>query len=65
VPRSIALLGGGRDDLACCVWPPETYDGLAQVRRTGKVATAALGTADSMIEWRYFDLEATVYGTRA
>jgi L-alanine-DL-glutamate epimerase-like enolase superfamily enzyme len=113
------------------VWPPENYDGLAQVRRTGTVAiaagenvatlldfgrlldaeavdfvqpspakmggltelgqvftaaalhnvtvmlhsfydgpgllaaihaTAALGTADSMIEWRYFDLEATVYG---
>jgi L-alanine-DL-glutamate epimerase-like enolase superfamily enzyme len=25
-------------------------------------ATAALGTADSMIEWRYFDLEAKVLG---
>jgi L-alanine-DL-glutamate epimerase-like enolase superfamily enzyme len=25
-------------------------------------ATAALGTADSMIEWRWFDLEATIYG---
>ena len=24
--------------------------------------TAALGTADSMIEWRWFDLEATIYG---
>jgi L-alanine-DL-glutamate epimerase-like enolase superfamily enzyme len=61
------------------VWPPENYDGLAQVRRSGDVAmlhsfydgpgllaaihaTAALGTADSMIEWRYFDLEATVLG---
>lgn len=113
------------------VWPPENYDGLAQVRRTGGVAiaagenvptlldfgrlldagavdfvqpspakmggitelckvftaaairnvtvmlhsfydgpgllaaihaTAALGTADSMIEWRYFDLEAKVLG---
>jgi L-alanine-DL-glutamate epimerase-like enolase superfamily enzyme len=113
------------------VWPPENYDGLAQVRRTGGVAlaagenvptlldfgrlldagavdfaqpspakiggitevckvftaaalrnatvmphsfydgpgllaavhaTAALGTADSMIEWRYFDLEAAVLG---
>jgi L-alanine-DL-glutamate epimerase-like enolase superfamily enzyme len=74
------------------VWPPENYDGLGQVRRSGGVAiaagenvstlldfgrllhsfydgpgllaaihaTAALGTADSMIEWRYFDLEATV-----
>jgi L-alanine-DL-glutamate epimerase-like enolase superfamily enzyme len=113
------------------VWPPEDYDGLAQVRRTGGVpiaagenvstllefgrlldaravdfvqpspakmggitdlakvftaaalrnatvmphsfydgpgllaaiqVTAALGTVDSMIEWRYFDLEARVYG---
>jgi L-alanine-DL-glutamate epimerase-like enolase superfamily enzyme len=26
-------------------------------------ATAALGTADSMIEWRRFDLEATIYGS--
>lgn len=25
-------------------------------------ATAALGTADAMVEWRYFDLEAQVYG---
>jgi len=25
-------------------------------------ATAALGTADSMIEWRYTDLESRVYG---
>ncbi|MFN8626118.1 MAG: mandelate racemase/muconate lactonizing enzyme family protein [Candidatus Binatia bacterium] len=25
-------------------------------------ATAALGTADSMIEWRWFDLEASIYG---
>ncbi|MDF0643836.1 MAG: mandelate racemase/muconate lactonizing enzyme family protein [Nitrospira sp.] len=36
------------------------YDGpgfLAAVH-----ATAALGTADSMIEWRWFDLEASVYG---
>lgn len=36
------------------------YDGpglLAAVH-----ATAALGTADSMIEWRRFDLEATIYG---
>lgn len=24
--------------------------------------TAALGTADSMIEWRFFDLEAQIYG---
>jgi L-alanine-DL-glutamate epimerase-like enolase superfamily enzyme len=113
------------------VWPPENYDGLAQVRRTGAVAiaagenvptlldfcrlldagavdfvqpspakmggitelakvftaaavrnvtvmlhsfydgpgllaaihaTAALGTADSMIEWRFFDLEARILG---
>src|SRR5271156_3284014 len=26
-------------------------------------ATAALGTTDSMIEWRQFDLEATIYGS--
>jgi L-alanine-DL-glutamate epimerase-like enolase superfamily enzyme len=26
--------------------------------------TAALGTADAMIEWRYFDLEAQIYGGR-
>jgi L-alanine-DL-glutamate epimerase-like enolase superfamily enzyme len=113
------------------VWPPENYDGLAEVRRTGGLAiaagenvptlldfarlldagavdfvqpspakmggitelrkvytaaairnvtvmlhsfydgpgllaaihaTAALGTADSMIEWRYLDLEATALG---
>jgi L-alanine-DL-glutamate epimerase-like enolase superfamily enzyme len=44
------------------VWPPENYDGLAQVRRAGGVATAALGTADSMIEWRFFDLEAQIPG---
>jgi L-alanine-DL-glutamate epimerase-like enolase superfamily enzyme len=113
------------------VWPPENYDGLAEVRRTGGIAiaagenvstlldfgrlldagavdfvqpspakmggitelrkvypaaalrnatvmlhsfydgpgllaaihaTAALGTADAMIEWRYFDLEANVLG---
>src|SRR5690348_14544043 len=25
-------------------------------------ATAALGSADCMIEWRLFDLEATIYG---
>jgi L-alanine-DL-glutamate epimerase-like enolase superfamily enzyme len=25
-------------------------------------ATAALGTVDSMIEWRRFDLEAQIYG---
>jgi len=24
--------------------------------------TAALGTADAMIEWRFFDLEAQLYG---
>jgi len=36
------------------------YDGpglLASVH-----ATAALGTADSMIEWRWFDMEAPIYG---
>jgi L-alanine-DL-glutamate epimerase-like enolase superfamily enzyme len=40
--------------------PHSFYDGpglLAAIH-----ATAALGTADSMIEWRWFDLEATIYG---
>ena len=42
------------------VMPHSFYDGpglLAAVH-----ATAALGTDDSMIEWRWFDLEATMYG---
>jgi hypothetical protein len=26
-------------------------------------ATAALGTMDSMIEWRWFDLDAAIYGS--
>lgn len=42
------------------VMPHSFYDGpglLAAIH-----ATAALGTADSMIEWRWFDLEATMYG---
>jgi L-alanine-DL-glutamate epimerase-like enolase superfamily enzyme len=42
------------------VMPHSFYDGpglLAAIH-----ATAALGTADSMIEWRWFDLEATIYG---
>ena len=40
--------------------PHTFYDGpglLAAIH-----ATAALGTADSMIEWRCFDLEAQLYG---
>jgi L-alanine-DL-glutamate epimerase-like enolase superfamily enzyme len=43
------------------VMPHSFYDGpglLAAIH-----ATAALGTAESMIEWRWFDLEATIYGT--
>jgi len=39
--------------------PHSFYDGpglLAAIH-----ATAALGTADSMIEWRWFDLEAKIY----
>jgi L-alanine-DL-glutamate epimerase-like enolase superfamily enzyme len=43
------------------VMPHSFYDGpglLAAIH-----ATAALGTADSMIEWRWFDLEATIYGS--
>ncbi len=42
------------------VMPHSFYDGpglLAAIH-----ATAALGTANSMIEWRLFDLEATIYG---
>jgi L-alanine-DL-glutamate epimerase-like enolase superfamily enzyme len=42
------------------VMPHSFYDGpglLAAIH-----ATAALGTADSMIEWRWFDLEAKIYG---
>ena len=43
------------------VMPHCFYDGpglLAVIH-----ATAALGTADAMIEWRYFDLEARLYGS--
>jgi L-alanine-DL-glutamate epimerase-like enolase superfamily enzyme len=42
------------------VMPHSFYDGpglLAAVH-----ATAALGTPDPMIEWRWFDLEATIFG---
>ncbi len=42
------------------VMPHCFYDGpglLAAIH-----VTAALGTADAMIEWRYFDLEAQIYG---
>ncbi|MDN4987154.1 mandelate racemase/muconate lactonizing enzyme family protein [Bradyrhizobium sp. WYCCWR 13022] len=42
------------------VMPHSFYDGpglLAAIH-----TTAALGTADSMIEWRWFDLEGTIYG---
>jgi L-alanine-DL-glutamate epimerase-like enolase superfamily enzyme len=42
------------------VMPHSFYDGpglLAAIH-----ATAALGTADAMIEWRYFDLKAQLYG---
>jgi len=43
------------------VMPHSFYDGpglLAAIH-----VTAALGTTDSMIEWRQFDLEATIYGS--
>jgi L-alanine-DL-glutamate epimerase-like enolase superfamily enzyme len=42
------------------VMPHTFYDGpglLAAIH-----ASAALGTADTMIEWRFFDLEARIYG---
>jgi L-alanine-DL-glutamate epimerase-like enolase superfamily enzyme len=44
------------------VMPHSFYDGpglLAAIH-----VTAALGTVDSMIEWRWFELEATIYGDR-
>src|SRR5215469_352108 len=44
------------------VMPHCFYDGpglLAVIH-----ATAALGSADAMIEWRYFDLEAQIYSGR-
>jgi len=43
------------------VMPHLFYDGpglLAAIH-----VTAVLGTADAMIEWRYFDLEAQIYGS--
>jgi L-alanine-DL-glutamate epimerase-like enolase superfamily enzyme len=43
------------------VMPHAFYDGpglLAAIQ-----VTAALGTDDAMIEWRYFDLEAQIYGS--
>ena len=42
------------------VMPHSFYDGpglLAAIQ-----VVAALGGADAMIEWRYFDLEAQIYG---
>jgi hypothetical protein len=41
--------------------PHTFYDGPGLL--TAIHATAAMGTADAMIEWRYFDLEAQVYGS--
>ena len=43
------------------VMPHAFYDGpglMAEIH-----ATAALGAPDAMIEWRYFDLEAQIYGS--
>jgi L-alanine-DL-glutamate epimerase-like enolase superfamily enzyme len=42
------------------VMPHLFYDGPGLLAALH--VTAALGTADSMIEWRYFDLEAQIYG---
>ena len=39
---------------------PAKMGGITELRKV--YPTAALGTADSMIEWRYFDLEANVLG---
>jgi L-alanine-DL-glutamate epimerase-like enolase superfamily enzyme len=35
---------------------------IALRRAKAILATAALGTDGSMLEWRWFDLEATIYG---
>jgi L-alanine-DL-glutamate epimerase-like enolase superfamily enzyme len=42
------------------VMPHSYYDGPGLLAATQ--VTAALGTAESMVEWRYFDLEARIYG---
>jgi hypothetical protein len=42
------------------VMPHSLYDGPGL--RAAIHAIAAFGTADSMIEWRWFDLEVTIYG---
>lgn len=42
------------------VMPHLFYDGPGLL--AAMHVTAALGTADAMIEWRYFDLEAHIYG---
>ena len=49
-------------------WPPKAvtsrntfYDGPGLLAALHVLA--ALGTVDSMIEWRYFDLEANTYGS--
>ena len=42
------------------VMPHTFYDGPGLL--AGIHVTAVLGTADSMIEWRFFDLEAQIYG---
>ena len=69
VQPSVAKMGGISE--LCKVFPVAAvrnitvmphcfYDGpglLAAIQ-----ATAALGTVDAMIEWRYFDLEAQLYG---
>ena len=71
VQPSVAKMGGISE--LCKIFPTATvrnitvmphcfYDGpglLAAVH-----VTAALGTADAMIEWRFFDLEAQLYGGR-
>jgi L-alanine-DL-glutamate epimerase-like enolase superfamily enzyme len=42
------------------VMPHTFYDGPGLL--AAMHVTAALGTADAMIEWRFFDLEAQLYG---
>jgi L-alanine-DL-glutamate epimerase-like enolase superfamily enzyme len=69
VQPSPAKMGGVTE--LCKVFPVAAIRNVAVMLHTfydgpGLLAaihvTAALGTADSMIEWRYFDLEAQIYG---
>jgi L-alanine-DL-glutamate epimerase-like enolase superfamily enzyme len=69
VQPSVAKMGGITE--LCKVFPIATVRNVAVMPHTfydgpgllaAIQATAALGTADAMIEWRFFDLEARLYG---